>query len=171
MTTGIETLEEFGVCPESHWPYDIHQLNQSPDQRAFDEAQQLKITEALQLDLDLTQMKSCLAQGFPFAFGLSLFTSFDLAAKSGVVPLPDQHETSREAHGSHAMLAVGYSDQSNSFIVRNSWGKFWVNHSHDESSFVHSSVGRWGLLLHSLFVHDQPSTVFRSLDDSAHLHR
>jgi hypothetical protein len=27
---------------------------------------------------------------------------------------------------SHALLAVGYSDQSNSFIVRNSWGKYWV---------------------------------------------
>ncbi len=28
---------------------------------------------------------------------------------------------------SHALLAVGYSDQSNSFIVRNSWGKYWVS--------------------------------------------
>ncbi len=27
---------------------------------------------------------------------------------------------------SHALLAVGYSDQSNSFIVRNSWGENWV---------------------------------------------
>jgi C1A family cysteine protease len=25
------------------------------------------------------------------------------------------------------MLAVGYSDQSNAFIVRNSWGQDWVN--------------------------------------------
>jgi len=24
------------------------------------------------------------------------------------------------------MLAVGYSDQSNAFIVRNSWGEDWV---------------------------------------------
>ncbi len=27
----------------------------------------------------------------------------------------------------HAMLAVGYDDQSKSFIVRNSWGESWVN--------------------------------------------
>jgi C1A family cysteine protease len=127
MSSGIESLEEFGVCSESVWPYDVQLINQCPGDQAFEQAQQLKITEALQLDLDLNQMKSCLAQGYPFAFGLSLFTSFDRAAKSGVVPLPDQNETSREAHGSHAMLAVGYSDQSNSFIVRNSWGKFWVS--------------------------------------------
>ncbi len=25
------------------------------------------------------------------------------------------------------MLAVGYSDQSNAFIIRNSWGEDWVN--------------------------------------------
>jgi len=27
---------------------------------------------------------------------------------------------------SHALLAVGYSDQSKAFIVRNSWGEQWV---------------------------------------------
>ena len=27
---------------------------------------------------------------------------------------------------SHALLAVGYSDQSKAFIVRNSWGENWV---------------------------------------------
>ena len=28
---------------------------------------------------------------------------------------------------SHALLAVGYSDQSKAFIVRNSWGEDWVS--------------------------------------------
>ncbi len=28
---------------------------------------------------------------------------------------------------SHCMVAVGYSDQSKAFIVRNSWGAEWVN--------------------------------------------
>jgi hypothetical protein len=27
---------------------------------------------------------------------------------------------------SHALLAVGYSDHSKAFIVRNSWGESWV---------------------------------------------
>lgn len=31
---------------------------------------------------------------------------------------------------SHALLAVGYSDQSQSFIVRNSWGENWVRKNH-----------------------------------------
>ena len=32
---------------------------------------------------------------------------------------------------SHALLAVGYSDQSQAFIVRNSWGENWVSKRED----------------------------------------
>jgi len=99
MTNGIETLEKYGVCPESMWPYDIANLNTRPDDQTYQAADDFKITEAFQVDTDLYQMKSCLAQGFPFAFGLRLFTSFDKAAKSGVVPMPDESEQSRESHG------------------------------------------------------------------------
>ncbi|CAF1649392.1 unnamed protein product [Adineta ricciae] len=70
-------------------------------------------------------MKSCLAQGFPFAFGLRLYRSFDRASTTGVVPMPNTSERIRSSHGSHALLAVGYSDHSRSFIVRNSWGADW----------------------------------------------
>jgi hypothetical protein len=37
------------------------------------------------------------------------------------------------------MLAVGYSDRSNAFIVRNSWGEDWVNKifiSREINSFI-----------------------------------
>ncbi|CAF1314177.1 unnamed protein product [Rotaria sp. Silwood1] len=125
MTKAIETLEKYGVCLESIWPYDISMVNQCPHQQAYQAADDFKITEALKVEIDLHQMKSCLAQGFPFAFGLKLFTSFDKAAKSGIVPMPNDDEQSRESHGSHALLAVGFSDQSSSFIVRNSWGQYW----------------------------------------------
>ncbi|CAF3373550.1 unnamed protein product [Rotaria socialis] len=125
MTEAIQALEQYGVCLESIWPYDIANVNVRPSQEAYQRADEFKITEALKVEIDINQMKSCLAQGFPFAFGLKLFASFDKAAKSGVVPMPDGNEQNRESHGSHALLAVGYSDQSNSFIVRNSWGKYW----------------------------------------------
>jgi len=144
MTNGIETLEKYGVCLESMWPYDIERVNDRPSRQTYQAADDFKITEALQVEIDLHQMKSCLAQGFPFAFGLRLFTSFDKARESGVVPMPDLSDGIRQSHGrslflhkilsnivhflcySHALLAVGYSDQSGAFIVRNSWGENWV---------------------------------------------
>ena len=99
MTCGIEALEEFGTCLESIWPYDISQVNARPSAEAYQSAKGHTITQALQVNIDLSEMKSCLAQGFPFAFGLKLFSSFDKAATTGVVPLPSSTDRSRQSDG------------------------------------------------------------------------
>ncbi|CAF5137451.1 unnamed protein product, partial [Rotaria socialis] len=69
MTNTVEALEESGVCLESIWPYNISQLNTKPSAEIYSDAKGHKIIDALQVDVDLTEMKSCLAQGFPFVFG------------------------------------------------------------------------------------------------------
>ena len=99
MTSAIEALEELGTCLESVWPYDVSRVNARPNDQAYREAERHKITEALRLNINLNEMKSCLAQGFPFAFGLKLYTSFDQAAKGGVVPMPNQWDIGRQSHG------------------------------------------------------------------------
>lgn len=99
MTSAIEALEEFGTCLESVWPYDISRVNTRPENQAYEEAKRHKITEALQVGINLYEMKSCLAQGFPFAFGLRLYSTFDQAAKTGVVPMPNMWDNNRQSHG------------------------------------------------------------------------
>jgi hypothetical protein len=99
MTNAIEALEEFGTCLETVWPYDTSRVNTRPNDQSYQEAQHHKITEALRVDTDLNEMKSCLAQGFPFAFGLKLYTSFDQASKTGVVPMPNFWDNGRQSHG------------------------------------------------------------------------
>jgi C1A family cysteine protease len=106
MTNGIEALEESGVCLESIWPYDISQVNARPTDEAYQDAKGHTITEALQVNIALNDMKSCLAQGFPFAFGLRLFTSFDKAATSGVVPMPSSADRSRQSDGRSDIFSV-----------------------------------------------------------------
>ncbi|CAF1512925.1 unnamed protein product [Didymodactylos carnosus] len=123
----IETLEEVGVCLESLWPYDIKRVNYKPSKQCYAAAEEYTITEALEVDIDLNEMKACLAQGFPIIISLNLFKSFDKAKEKGIVPLPRRSETSRSTHGRHAVLASGYSDASKAFIVRNSWGENWVS--------------------------------------------
>jgi C1A family cysteine protease len=46
----------------------------------------------------------------------------DDVAKSGIVPMPGATET---VLGGHAVMAVGYDDASQRFLVRNSWGSAW----------------------------------------------
>ena len=106
MTNAIEALEEFGTCLESIWPYDISRVNQRPSDMAFEEAKQHKIKEALEVAIDLYEMKSCLAQGFPFAFGLRLFKSFDKAMRTGVVPIPDSVDKTRSSHGRFLLTLI-----------------------------------------------------------------
>jgi len=67
-------------------------------------------------------MKGCLASGFPFVFGFSVYSSFEdpQVMKSGVVPMPNT--ATETLLGGHAMLAIGYDDAQQRFFFRNSWG-------------------------------------------------
>ena len=125
IVSAIQVLQEHGACSEATWAYDEAQVNVQPHDAAYEEARNFLVEEAQEIECDLTAMKSCLAEGFPFALGLKLFHSFDKAQKHGIVPVPDPSEQGRAEHGWHAMLCVGYSDQSQAFIVRNSWGEEW----------------------------------------------
>lgn len=69
-------------------------------------------------------MQGCLAEGYPFVFGFTVYESFesDIVAQTGNVPMPSTGETVK---GGHAVVAVGYNDEQRVFIVRNSWGNNW----------------------------------------------
>ena len=57
-------------------------------------------------------------------FGFTVYESFESqeVAKTGVVPMP---AASEKVLGGHAVLAVGYDDPTQRFIVMNSWGTSW----------------------------------------------
>ncbi len=69
-------------------------------------------------------MKGCLAAGYPFVIGFSVYESFESkkVAKTGHAPMPGPHE---KMLGGHCVLAVGYNDAHQHFILRNSWGAGW----------------------------------------------
>jgi C1A family cysteine protease len=69
-------------------------------------------------------MKTCLAEGFAFIFGFTVYESFEGSevAKSGILNLPAKGEKLRCGH---AVVAVGYDDPSERFIIRNCWGPDW----------------------------------------------
>ncbi|CAF3908045.1 unnamed protein product [Rotaria sp. Silwood2] len=123
----ISALSEYGTCLESLWPYELLSVNIQPSAEAYESAKYHTIVDWLQVKINLKEMKAALAQGYPFIFGAELFNSFSMATQSGVVPVPTATERIYhfEFFSYHAMLAVGYSDRSQMFIVRNSWGPEW----------------------------------------------
>jgi C1A family cysteine protease len=121
---GIKSVANQGVCPEAMWPYVVANFSQQPPQNCYDTATQNKVKRYQRLSQHLTLMKACLASGYPFVFGFTVYDSFETpqVAQTGVVPMP---AASEQVLGGHAVVAVGYDDSQQRFIVRNSWGTTW----------------------------------------------
>jgi C1A family cysteine protease len=122
---GIKTVSKEGVCAETSWPYDITTFTKKPSDACYQEAQRHQVTSYQRVPRVLNQLKGCLASGLPFVFGFSVYDSFESqeVARTGVVPMPDT--ATEQLLGGHAVLAVGYDDADQRFVVRNSWGEGW----------------------------------------------
>lgn len=121
---GIKSVATQGDCPEDLWPYDIAKFRDKPSDAAYQQAIKYKALLYQRVQQVLTQMKGCLASGYPFVFGFSVYESFmsPEVAQTGHAPMPAQSEKNI---GGHAVVAVGYDDASQWFIVRNSWSDKW----------------------------------------------
>ena len=125
LSDGIKTLEKYGVCDEKDWPYDTKNFTVKPHKKCYINALQHKAYTVHNINSDMNSMKTSLASGHPFVVGISIYESFesDEVAKTGMVTMPDIDKES--CLGGHAVLVVGYSDISQKWIVRNSWGDKW----------------------------------------------
>ncbi|MBF0494350.1 MAG: C1 family peptidase [Candidatus Omnitrophica bacterium] len=123
LRDGIKTLRNDGACHEKTWPYVISRFDKKPPNKCYDEAKTHLIKAYHRLHT-ITEMLTCLAEGYPFVFGFAVYESFESeeVKNSGIVSMPDASE---RQIGGHAVLAVGYDRKKERFIVRNSWGTDW----------------------------------------------
>ena len=125
---GIKTIATQGACNEGNsnneWPYLTNLVTERPRPACYDAALKYRAVEYQRIVRDLAQMKSCLASGYPFVFGFTVYQSFEdeEVAHTGHAPMPTPQEA---VVGGHAVLAVGYDDANGTFLVRNSWGTDW----------------------------------------------
>jgi GH25 family lysozyme M1 (1,4-beta-N-acetylmuramidase) len=134
---GIKSVASQGACPESEWTYDATPADQSshlfppgakaavsPSSQCYADAIFHRALQYQSVDQNLADMRGCLSSGYPFVFGFTVYPSFEGedVARTGLVTMPGANET---AIGGHAVMAVGYDDSQNVFIVRNSWGTNW----------------------------------------------
>ena len=120
---GIKTLNKQGFCSEVSWPYKIANFSVRPPLTCYTEALNNTISSYARI-MNFNDMVNCLANGFPFVAGISVYESFesDAVAKTGMVPMPKKGES---LLGGHAICVVGYDTTKKLFICRNSWGLGW----------------------------------------------
>lgn len=122
---GVKAIANLGFSDEKLWPYVENQFATKPPQAAYANGVTHKALNYFSLDnTKLDELKGCLAAGFPFIFGFTVYDSFEgpEVAKTGILNLPQATE---QQQGGHCVLCVGYDDASKRFIVRNSWGTDW----------------------------------------------
>ena len=143
IRSALKGLASLGVCGEPVWPYIVRKFSKKPCSQSYADALNL-IVKSYHAIATLDEMKACLADGWPFAFGFSVYESFESAAvaATGIVPMPTATE---RMIGGHAVLAVGYDDARGAMLVRNSWGPdfgiggyFWLPYGFFEDSGLSS---------------------------------
>jgi len=123
LRDGIKSLKNSGVCEEKLWPYTIEKFTEEPPAKCYRDAKDHRIKSYHRIE-SLREMLVCLAEGYPFVFGFTVYESFESAkvTRTGIVNMPKKKES---AIGGHAVMAVGYDQDKKRFLVRNSWGKGW----------------------------------------------
>jgi C1A family cysteine protease len=121
---GVKSVAKQGAPAERVWPYEVAKFAKQPSKSAYDKAKQNIVTSYSAVARDITQMRGCLADGYPFVLGFAAYASFEGPAvkASGILAMPASGE---KKMGDHVVLAVGYDDAKKSFIMRNSWGPRW----------------------------------------------
>lgn len=140
---GMKALDRWGICSEDEWPY----IDVPTDSSGNFPADSLPVTKPLgkygalgaeaakwrivnyekivdlaSYDNDaINKMKGCLIEGYPFIFGIWVFSTwFDSNGKPvTIIKFPTFSDT---CLGGHCMVGVGFDDTNQWFIARNSWG-------------------------------------------------
>lgn len=97
-------------------------IKETPSNQAVTQASKHIINRYCKLDEneDLAELRLSLSKGLPVIFGMMVPKSYYAVGSDGVMTMPSADEPRL---GGHAQLVVGYDDEKEVFIVRNSWGE------------------------------------------------
>lgn len=119
----IKAVNKYGICEEYRWSYRVAYFNVAPSPEARVDASKHQALNYRRVRQRLDDLRAAIADSLPVAFGFLVYESFyDLNSLDHTVKIPGANET---PEGGHAVVAVGYDDALQCFIIRNSWGPDW----------------------------------------------
>lgn len=147
MRDTLKAISKWGCLEEVDWPFDVPWLERLPRVGDLDQAMEGPARGMGYCRLDgynltgektLENVLHALADGFPVALGMSLYSSIDDMGSKALIPVPEKGE---RVIGAHAVLAVGYEasggrgERKGTLTIRNSWGSEWGDRGHAHLPF------------------------------------
>lgn len=119
-----KATKKFGVCLESLDQYDISVFDRAPTAEQIANAREHQVKSYRSVKTLYALKRSIGVDGFPVVIGFAVPENMEsrYAERTGIVHYPTRNE---QIIGGHAVLAVGYDDQTAMVCFQNSWGASW----------------------------------------------
>ena len=123
----MKAIVNYGVCDEKLWNYNTLNFDKLAPKNAFSTTYNITNFIYTFIIQDYAHIKEVLASGNPIICGIAVYASFKSANsnKYGNIPMPNTK--TEKLLGGHAILLIGYDDNSKTFKFQNSWGTNWGN--------------------------------------------
>jgi C1A family cysteine protease len=139
VSTAIEAVKTYGLCKEELWPYDADRFKVKPNWRCYHDARKRTVSNVQEITSH-DQIIHMLDQKHPVVVGVAVYSGFDRVENNAtILSMPQRSE---EPIGSHAMCIVGYDNEQELFLLRNSFGDdwaeggyFWVPYAYSDENF------------------------------------
>jgi C1A family cysteine protease len=119
----LKALEDYGVCTEEMWPYDIEKFVVKPTDQCYKNAEKRKIKTYQKID-SIPDLLDALNNNRPVPVGLTIYDNFnDLDFRNSIVSKP--LDATAESVGGHALCIVGYDLTRQLLLAKNSFGIDW----------------------------------------------
>jgi C1A family cysteine protease len=121
----MKAISNYGVCNENLWNYDVTKFDKLAPKLAFSNTYNIYNFVYTFVIQDYIHIKEVLVSGNPIICGIAVYESFQSpnSNKYGVIPIPNTKK--EKLLGGHAILLIGYDDNSKTFKFQNSWGTNW----------------------------------------------
>lgn len=119
----LKSLDNYGVCTEEMWPYDIEKFVVKPSELCYKNAEKRKIKTYQRIN-SVSALLDALNNNRPVPVGLTIYDNFgDLDFRNSIVTKPLSATT--ESEGGHALCIVGYDLNKQLLLAKNSFGVDW----------------------------------------------
>ena len=124
VRSGFKALKRYGVCHADTFPNNEFYDDITPGSASYSEAELYKSIEYYRVyENDLSELRKCIAMGFPVIFALEFFESSGIEDEDNCVLTHSPEDD--VSVGSFAFVAVGYDDLSGLIEFRNFRGESW----------------------------------------------